>query len=330
MKQAFKFRYVHEIAGTFVLLTLALGVVALVALARAHHWFADRREVLVGLPIEAPGGIRRGSEVQVLGTVIGEVDRIEPMLVRVQDDATFALPPGGAGDAMMIAVLDLRAEIADLVRADSAALIKRKFWITGDAIIDIVGGEGEILRSNEVIVANLDEDLNTLITFSIKEIREAVTTALERATTLLDEYTLLARDLRDPDGELQVLLASLKGITADLEAGRGTVGRLLQDPALVDSAEATIGEIDTAVVELRAILADLDAATERLPEITEIAATEMNDARGIVLQTQETLLEVESLMEAIKRHWLIRGYVDPDLPPTRLPPGEIDLDGGMP
>ncbi|MHC5114882.1 MAG: MlaD family protein [Planctomycetota bacterium] len=322
----------HEIAGAFVLLTLALALAALVALARAHHWFAERHEVYVGLPAEAPGGIRRGSEVQVLGTVIGEVERIEAMRVREQDDRAIAVPTtaGGEGNPMMIAVLELHADVAALVRTDSRATIKRKFWITGDAIIDLAAGEGAPLMRHEVVIAKLDEDLNTLISVSIKEIRDQATTTLERATTLLEEYTELARDLRDPDGEVQVLLARLRNIAADLDAGKGTAGRILKDPALYDATEATVAQIDAAVVEVREILADLRVAVARLPKMTEIAEAEMEDARGIVLQTQETLREVESLAEAIKRHWLIRGYVDPDLPPTRLPPEEIDLDGGRP
>jgi len=332
MKQAFKFRYVHEIAGTFVLLTLVLAIAALVALGRAHHWFAERHEVFVGLPPEAPGGIRAGSEVQVLGTVIGEVERIQAMLVREQGERAIAVPvtAGAEGEPMMIAVLELHTDVAELVRSDSRATIKRKYWLTGDAIIDLSAGSGDPLLRSQVVVATLDEDLNTLLTLSIKGIRDSVTVALDRATTLLEEYTDLGRDLRDPDGELQRLLASLTDIAADLEAGHGTAGRLLKDPALVDSAEATVAEIDAAVLEVRAILADLREATQRLPDMTEIAATEMEDARGIVIQTQQTLREVESLAEAIKRHWLIRGYVDPDLPPARLPPEEIDLDGGRP
>jgi phospholipid/cholesterol/gamma-HCH transport system substrate-binding protein len=60
---------------------------------------------------------------------------------------------------------------------------------------------------------------------------------------------------------------------ADLQAGQGTAGKLLKDPALFDDARATIAEIKTLIADLNAgkgtagkLLKD-DALHKRLDEL---------------------------------------------------------------
>jgi hypothetical protein len=48
-------------------------------------------------------------------------------------------------------------------------------------------------------------------------------------------------------------------------------------------------------------------------------ANEAKDLPGLVQQTQTSMREVERLVEALQRHWLIRKYVNKTNPPPLRP-----------
>jgi hypothetical protein len=53
----------------------------------------------------------------------------------------------------------------------------------------------------------------------------------------------------------------------------------------------------------------------RLPEITDAVANEAKDLPGLVMQTQTSMRELERLIEAMQRHWLVRKLVNKTNPP---------------
>jgi ABC-type transporter Mla subunit MlaD len=75
--------------------------------------------------------------------------------------------------------------------------------------------------------------------------------------------------------------------------------------------------------QLQTILQDVKAAGTNLSAVSEALATEAKDLPGLVLQTQQTLYELERLIEGIQRHWLIRKYIEQRQPGTRIPPTEV-------
>ena len=57
----------------------------------------------------------------------------------------------------------------------------------------------------------------------------------------------------------------------------------------------------------------------RLPEITGAVADEAKDLPGLVRQTQTSMRELERLVEAMQRTWLLRKYVNQTNPPPSHP-----------
>ena len=91
------------------------------------------------------------------------------------------------------------------------------------------------------------------------------------------------------------------------------------------------GEIQRSLVEVHGILTDIRQVTERLPAMAKILEGEVGDMEGIVLQSQEAIRETTRLLEAVQRHWLIRGYVDQADPSERIPPAQVTpMNGGRP
>jgi hypothetical protein len=81
--------------------------------------------------------------------------------------------------------------------------------------------------------------------------------------------------------------------------------------------------------ELRGVVTNLNAAVEivqngtvRLREITGAVADEAKDLPGLVQQTQSSMRELEWLIEAMQRLWLVRKYVNETNPPPLNPLSE--------
>lgn len=289
MSKPFKFRYVNEIVGGFVLLVLAALVAGIILAGRAQDWFEPVYEIRLDFPEEGSLGLQRGAEVQILGATVGRVGKI-----RVKDDGS------------MYTTLEIKGDFIRFVRADSRAIVKKKFGIAGDAFVEITQGRGAPLEDGAVLKAVRDTEITELAQEILQEIQNAV-------LPLLEEYTKLAADLRDPEKPLMQALANIEKITRGLAEGEGSAGQLLRDPKAAQEIEAILAEI-------RAILADIKETTSKLPAIAATVNAEVEALPGTIIQAQETLRESERLIEGIQRHWLIRKYVPRESLPDIIPP----------
>jgi phospholipid/cholesterol/gamma-HCH transport system substrate-binding protein len=311
MAERFKFRRVNEITGTFVLLVLAGLIAAVVWTGRSQRWFKSNVPVRILLPAEGAAGIRQGSEVYFLGTLVGSVSDV------------VADPTG-----RMEAQTRIRRDFFRFVRADSSAVVKKKFGVAGDSFFEITRGEGQPLpEKNAAIVCN--EQFQSALEAAVEEIRREALLVLTNVNRGLDTWTQLGADLGQTRQRLDHLAVRLEKMAANVEAGQGTAGKLLTDPALADDAQKLLARANEAMGELQEVVTNLNGAvqnvqtgTARLPEITDAVATEAKDLPGLVLQTQVAMREIERLVEAMQRHWLLRKYVNKsDPPPLRPAPG---------
>ena len=76
------------------------------------------------------------------------------------------------------------------------------------------------------------------------------------------------------------------------------------------------------VTNLNVAVKNVQDGTARLPEITGAVADEAKDLPGLVRQTQTSMREVERLVEAMQRTWLLRKYVNQTNPPPSHPLSE--------
>ena len=318
MKQRFKFRHVNEITGTFVILVVMVLIAAIVWTAYNQRWFRRTVTLRIVLPEAGAAGIRQGSEVYFLGTLVGTVSDV---IV----DAT----------GRMEARTSIRSDFFRFVREDSFAVVKKKFGVAGDAYFDITRGEGRPLpRKNASIVC---KELPGTMETAIEEVRRAVLPVLEKLSVGVDTWTTLgeklsagadawtgwARIWASPASSLDQLIARLDGLVAGVEQGKGTAGKLLTDPAVADDLKTILDKGNVSMDQLQAILKDVQVAGTHLSAVSEALAVEAKDLPGLVLQTQQTLHELERLIEGIEKVWPIRSHIEQRQPNTRIPPSEV-------
>jgi phospholipid/cholesterol/gamma-HCH transport system substrate-binding protein len=315
-KSRFHFRRVNEITGTFVLVIVALLIAAVVWTGRSQRWFKSNVPLHITLPAEGAAGIRQGSEVYFLGTLVGTVaDVLVDEKGRMEAEAR------------------IRRDFFRFVRTDSSAVVKKKFGVAGDSFFEITRGQGQALpEKHATIVCN--EQVQSVLEAAVEEIRREAMIVLKKVNGGLDMWTTLGTNLISTRGRLDQLFERADTMAAAVQAGQGTVGKLLTETALADEAQALLERAHEAMRELQGVVTNLNVAaqnvqggTARLPEIAEALAGEAQDLPGLVQQTQISMRELERLIEALQRHWLVRKYVNPtDPPPARPGPAVSESD----
>ncbi|HVC96116.1 MAG TPA: MlaD family protein [Pirellulales bacterium] len=77
MPEPFRLRFVNQIVGVFVLAILAVVFAFLLLLVRAKGRTSDHVEFEIRTKQDDLGGLRIGTEVQILGKTSGRIDRID-------------------------------------------------------------------------------------------------------------------------------------------------------------------------------------------------------------------------------------------------------------
>ncbi len=97
------------------------------------------------------------------------------------------------------------------------------------------------------------------------------------------------------------------------------MGNLLTDPATADELKTLLVKANHSVDETQVTLNNLQQASTNLPGISDAVGKEAKDLPGLVMQTQVSMREIERLVEAMQRTWLLRKYVNQTNPPPLRP-----------
>jgi phospholipid/cholesterol/gamma-HCH transport system substrate-binding protein len=296
-EEPFKFRRVNEITGVFVLVIVAVLIAAVLWMGHSQRWFRSRVTLRISLPEAGAAGIRQGSEVYFLGTLVGSVS----------DVTVYAT-------GRMEAEANIRRDFFRFVRADSSAVVKKKFGVAGDSFFEITRGTGQpLLEANAAIVCN--EQFQSPLEAAVEEIRAETLAVLKKTGAGLDTWTKLGADLRETREHLDQLTVRVESMAANVEAGQGTVGKLITDTTLLDEAHEILVKANQTTSQLQRVVTNVDLAAADLPGVTSALAGEAKDLPGLVRQTQTSMRELERLIEAMQKNWLVRKYVNKTNPP---------------
>ena len=238
MKKHFQFRHVNEITGTFVILVVAVLLAALVWAGHSQRWFKSRVMLRIALPEDGAAGIRQGSEVYFLGTLVGSVASVE-----VVDEKGH-----------MEARTNIRQDFFRFLRADASAVIKRKFGVAGDSFFEISRGEGQPLpEANASIVCK--EQFQSALEAAVEEVRKEAMIVLKKVNGGLDTWTKLGADLGETQQHLNQLTIHLESVGTNLnvaaarlpEITEAVAGEAKDLPGLVLQTQTSMRELERLI-----------------------------------------------------------------------------------
>ncbi len=292
--------------GAFVVGGLLLFAVGLFLIGNRRMLFSKTFDAYA--EFKNLSGLQTGAKVRVAGLDAGEVETIN---VPANPSARFRVK------------LRIREDLHPLIRVDSVASIQND-GLVGNKFVQVEAGtdqaqsvpDGGTIKSQEPFdLAELLKrmsDAVDLVTASIQEVKTRAEGLLDAATGVAKESQLVVADFRK---DARVIMASaqkvsedIKTVVAGVKEGKGTVGRLLTDDALFQSAKSIAAQAEKA-------MANVKDATEQAKAAVADFRGENGPMKGIAGNLQQTLASAKDAMadlaentEALKRSFFFRGF----------------------
>jgi len=338
----------NEAVGSFILIIIIILAAMLFQSGRIQEWFDPGEVISVLLPSEGLYGLGEGADVDILGTRAGEVQRIviDPdkrmhaqvqirrdfvSFVRVDSRAIIRKRFGVAGDSFLditrgegeqmdwkLAVIEARADKAP---TETLQVILEELRTQIQPVLRDVG-EGikawkrlaDSLNEPEGDLAKLVANLSS-VTGKLDK-GEGSVGRLITDDTLLNELEGLVGNLRASLGRMSPVFEDMQKISINIK--QMTAGLSLESKTLPDLTR----QITDTLGNLSSILGDLNKTTKDLPRITKNIGEATQGIPSLVLQSHNTLLELEKLIKQLQSHWLIGKGAGPQTAPTRITPKE--------
>jgi len=178
MSQPFKFRFVNEIVGVFVLGAMVLLVVGIFLAGRAQGFFESKFKLYAEFATEEGSfGLQKGSDVRIRDAVAGTIASITP-----------------SANGTLTATLVIKESFHPFVRVNSRATVKKALIITGDSYVDISSGSmsDPLMPAGSMIQCVKDTQIIEQATRLIDDLHTNTIPVLKQTKVVLDELAPLA------------------------------------------------------------------------------------------------------------------------------------------
>ncbi len=243
--------------GIFVLFGLA--VLAFLILNSTGDFNPFSRKLSLRAHFAAADGLREGSEVQLAGVRIGQVQEV------------ILLPPDASEDAKIEAVFVVDRTmndqpISERIRTDSTAQLIAVSVLANDKIINITPGTpaGSPVSENHILPSREAISINTL-TRTGNELLQQINKLAVPANEILNkanegEGTLgrivndeaLYNNLDATVAETRLTMVRLQSTIERINSGEGTAGQLINNPELYNSLNRTVSQLEAISSDIRA------------------------------------------------------------------------------
>ena len=292
--------------GAFVIGGLLLFAAGLFLIGNRRMLFTDTFRVYA--EFKQVAALDTGAKVRVSGADAGEVEEIR-------------VPEGPSGRFRVR--MRVRSDLRPLIRVDSIALIQND-GLVGNKFVQIQTGteaapavaEGGTIQSREPfdiadLMLTMSQTLTTVNTMLV-EVKSGVDEALGAVTATASDAQVLMKNV---GGEVRTILGSANDVSRDLKlivgnvrAGRGTVGKLVNDDALYASVRSMAADAEKAVATVRQASEDARAAIADLRGQNGPVRGLTGDAQQTLQAAREAMADLADTTEALKRNIFFRGF----------------------
>jgi phospholipid/cholesterol/gamma-HCH transport system substrate-binding protein len=270
-------RRYETIVGIFVVASMAALLVMVLIVAQQEGLFQEY--VTYRTIFKNVSGLKAGSEVHLAGVTVGTV-------------LTTAINAEGN----IVVTFQVLKKNSDRIREDSRSTI---------GFMGLLGDKSLDLTSGSLSKAAIPPDglVTAVEPLDITQLLAKAAPTLEDLQKVIANLVSLTDDLAEPGSDTKKILVEVRGIVSKVNSGQGSMGKLVNDPALYqdmavtmaqvrkfvgdlekgkgligalvndqafkDQAVKTLAEMQATFANLNRTTADLKAAAARLPDMAK-------------------------------------------------------------
>lgn len=300
--------------GLFVLVGTIVLLLGLYTLGSKRDLFS--RTMDISAHFRQVNGLRVGNNVRYAGIDVGTVESITIM-----------------NDTDVVVVMRLRIDAAEHIRTNAVASIASD-GLMGNQLVRIEPGPGaadlvtagSVLRSTlsvdtDAMLRTLDASGNNLVAITM-DLRELVQRINSRnGLVSLFSDTVLVGDIRSTVDEVRgaathanELTRRTNDVIRDLEAGKGALGVLVQDPTAEEQVRTMLADLQHIADSLKLVSADLSRFAGGLNTKGGLAHTLTRDT-AVVSDLKRTIANLDTSaatlsedLRALQHNWFFRKY----------------------
>jgi phospholipid/cholesterol/gamma-HCH transport system substrate-binding protein len=248
--------------------------------------------------VGGPEQLRRGYRLLALFQNVQELkvgDRVKMAGVEIGRVEDLQLTNG-----MVLVTMKLRRNAE--VKTDSTATVKFA-GLMGQNYVSINYGtlEAPALENNQFISTVEQPDLSAIMT-KLDNVASGVENLTKSFTgdkidNLLGPFTDFLKANREP---LTATISNLKAISAQISSGEGTVGKLIYDNSLHDSALATVTNIESASTDMKLALGDARRVIEQINAGQGTVGKLIKDDR-LYNETTDSMTNLKEILQKINQ-----------------------------
>lgn len=207
----------ETVVGLFVVASLAALLFMVLIIAQQEGlWqnYIEYKAVFKNI-----SGLKRGSEVRLAGVTVGTVK-----------SATVR------SDGKILVTFEILEKYKDQIRLDTQATIGM-IGLLGDRSLDLTPGSSKeaLVPPGGLVVAVEPLDLQELLA--------RAGPSLENAQKFMANLVTITDNLAKPQGDFNQAIANIKETFQAISQGKGTLGKLVNDPVLYKEATQTIAGV---------------------------------------------------------------------------------------
>jgi len=293
-------------AGAFVVIGLLLFAVGLFMIGERRMLFEKRFPVYT--EFKRLGELEVGATVRVAGATAGEVTEIQ-------------LPASPSGSFRV--KMEVREALHPIIRTDSIAATQTEGLIGGVFLNISAGTEaapllpdgGTIPGREPFAIADLLQqasDTITIVNQTVTELRGDVETAVKQVALTAEDAHAMVEEVR-PDIEAfarngKQISQDAREMVASINAGNGTLGKLIHDDALYERAKGIADQAQMVTANVRQVTEEARHAIVDFRSKEGPAQGLFADMRMTLGQAREATADLADNMEAMKHNFLLRGF----------------------
>ncbi len=334
---------IETAVGVFAVVGMILLVAIFFVLLRKEHAFEGRFRLVA--VFDNVSGLKPGAAVQLAGIDVGSVESVQfdeqnnaevVLLVRnrfrqrIYKDARASLATMGLlGDKFIVLT---SGTLAAGPVEEGAVIATERYLEIGDIMSEvrpaleniqqIVGNVSTFLTSLEAPVNQMEKLL-----MSATEIAEQInvgegTAALlvkdpelyTKLVTLIDDADKTVRELRDVAEDVRAASRDLPELSSAARKVLANAEHATSDfSGLVTSGKDIVDNVRMASEDLPALIKRADAVAGNLETITENVKVGSGELPELLATGREGVEKGLEVVEAARKSWLLRGYVDRDI-----------------